>query len=205
METAQILGTAAQTGLANPSQAGAVGHLGSEDFLKMLITQLQYQDPLEPMDNSKLVEQIASVREIELNTTLTDSLRALAGQDRFMSAPALIGQYVTATAQDGTAQQGIVVGVRFTGDGHPLLQLSNGSEVKVEQVSTVEPPLQAAEALVGQRVVGVDRRDPLEMDVVEGIVTAARVDAQGEVQLELDTGQVLRFRDVVNVSSEEMV
>ena len=106
-------------------------------------------------------------------------------------------------AADGTAASGIVVGVRFTEGGRPILQLSNGTEMPVEQVSTIEPPLRAAEMLVGQTIVGLDRRDPADPQVVEGIVTAARVDAQGEVLLELDTGEDLRFRDFVRLAPAE--
>jgi hypothetical protein len=97
------------------------------------------------------------------------------------------------------------VGVRFTTDGRPILQLSNGNEMPVDQVSTIEPPLRAAEALMGQGVVGLDRRDPSKPEVADGVVTSVRVDAQGEVLLELDTGQDLRFRDVVSVMAAETI
>jgi len=168
--------------------------------------QLRNQDPLEPVDNAELLEQISSVREIELSTTLTESLRLLTGQQRFASASSLIGQYVTGLAgADGMAESGIVVGVRFADAGQPILQLSNGSEIPLEQVSTIESPLRAAEALVGQPIVGLDRRDPADPQVVEGIVTGVRFDTQGEVLLELDTGQDLRFRDFVRVAPTDAI
>ena len=180
--------------------------LGSEDFLKLLIMQLRNQDPLEPVDNAELLEQISSVREIELSTTLTESLRLLTGQQRFASASSLIGQYVTGLAgADGTAESGIVVGVRFADAGQPILQLSNGSEIPLEQVGTIESPLRAAEALVGQPILGLDRRDPADPRVVEGIVTSVRIDTQGEVLLELDTGQDLRFRDFVRIAANDAI
>jgi hypothetical protein len=156
------------------------------------------------MGNEELLRQISSIREIELSTTLTDSLRALTGQQNFGSASALVGQYVTSLPdENGVVERGIVVGVRFAPGGGPVLLLGNGTEMPLERVSTVEPPLRAAEALIGQAVVGVDRRDRSNPEVVEGIVTGARTDASGEVMLELDTGRDLRFRDLVSVASPE--
>jgi len=68
-------------------------------------------------------------------------------------------------------------------------------------VSLIQPPRQAAEALVGQSVMGIDQRDPKKPQVVEGVVTAARVDDKGEAFLELDTGGELRLRDLVSVTT----
>ena len=182
--------------------ANSFAALEGEDFLKLLITQLRHQDPLEPVGNDELLRQLASIREIELSTTISDSLRTLTGQQRFASASSLIGRYVTGTPDaNGVAQRGMVVSVRFAADGRAVLQLADGTELGVDQIVTIEPPLRAAEALVGLAVVGVDRRDPAKTEVVEAVVTGVRADSQGEVMLELDTGQDLRFRDVLSVTS----
>ena len=39
--------------------------LGKEDFLLLLVTQMQYQDPLEPQDNTEYVAQLAQFSELE--------------------------------------------------------------------------------------------------------------------------------------------
>ena len=190
-------------GAAAPS---SFADLGGEGFLELLIMQLRQQDPLEPMDNAELLQQISSIRDIELSTTLADSLRTLTEQQRFASASSFIGKYVTGLAGDGgAAEGGVVVGVRFTDAGRPVLQLSNGSEMPVDQVSTIQPPLEVAEALVGQPIIGLDRRDPHDPQVVEGIVTGVRNETTGEVLLELDTGQDLRLRDFVRVAPAEAI
>lgn len=176
--------------------------LGSQDFLKLLITQLTTQDPLEPTGNQELLQQIASIRDIELSTTLTDSLRALTGDQRFGSAAGLIGQYVIgAPANDGTIIEGVVSSVRFEADGRPVLQLSNGSAVALEQIAEIHPASAAAQRLLGQRVVGVDRRQA-SMPVVEGVVTGGSVDETGAVVLELDSGNSVRLSDVVSVTAD---
>ena len=154
----EIANVATETALRSTG-ANTFAELGSEDFLQLLITQITNQDPLEPMGNAELLEQLSLVRELEVSTTLTDTLQRLAGQDRFSSAPSLIGKFVSSSpGADGLVQSGVVLGVRFTDDGRPLLQLSDGTELPIERVLTVEAPLQAAEALVGQSVTGIDRR-----------------------------------------------
>lgn len=180
--------------------------LGSDDFLKLLIMQLRNQDPLEPLDNNEMLQQIASIRDIELNTTLTDSLRSVAGQQNFASASSLIGQYVTSASNDGSARQaGIVVAVRFTDAGQAVLRLADGSELPMDKVRTIESPIRVAETLIGKGVVGLDRRDPTRQEVVEGVVANVRKGDQGDIVLELESGQDLRFRDVVGVSAAELV
>ncbi len=182
-----------------PTRA-SLPEMSTQDFLKLLVTQLTHQDPLEPMGNEELLRQIASIREIELSTTLTDSLQTLTGQQHFASASSLIGQYVTGLpGPDGATQRGLVVGIRFAPQGQTVLLLSNGAELSLSQVGTIESPLRAGEALIGQKVAGVDRRDSSQPEAVEGVVTASRLDDAGQVLLELDSGHDLRLIDVLGV------
>lgn len=201
--------TAINTGIGIGStsparQGGSFDELGSSDFLKLLLTQLTNQDPLEPTGNEELLRQISSIREIELSTTLTDSLRNLTGQQHSTSASSMIGQFVTSIPDaDGVSTRGVVVGVRFGDGGKPTLLLSGGAEIGVDQVGTIEPPLRAAEVLIGQNIVGVDTRDARNPQVVEGTVAGTRIDERGEVFLELDSGGDLRLRDVVTATPGE--
>ncbi len=194
--------TAAAFGTGNAPASSTAG-LSSQDFMRLLTTQLTAQDPLEPMGNEELLRQISSIRDIELSTNLTQSLQRLTGQQNFSSASGLIGKYVTTLpdSSGGTAS-GVVTGIRFTGTGDAVLVLSNGVETPLTQVASIQSPLQAAEALVGQPVVGVDRQDQSNPRAVEGLVMSARRDEQGEAVLELDTGDVLRVKDVVGVPQE---
>jgi flagellar basal-body rod modification protein FlgD len=198
-----INAVAALTPEVGTGSASSMADLGSEDFLRLLITELTNQDPLEPMENQDLLNQISSIRDIEASTTLTESLRMLTGQQRFSSASSLIGRYVTSVPDaDGAVMRGSVVGIRFDADGQPMLQLEGGVEISIGQVATIESPERAAEALIGLVVVGVDQRDPADPKVVEGQVTSVKTGAGGEVMLELDSGDDLRFRDFVSVKSD---
>jgi len=206
MDIASAIASASPT-TTDPTGAGgndALAGLGSRDFLSLLITQLRSQDPLDPVSNQELLSQISSIRDIEMSTTMTQSLRDLTGQQRFASASSLIGQFVTGTpGEDGVTPNGIVVGVRFLSDGQPMLQLADGGELPVSRLSSIEAPAQAAERLIGQAIVGVDRRDPSKPQVVRGVVSGVGAADSGEVMLELDTGHDLRFRDFVGLAPAE--
>jgi len=119
--------------------------LSSEDFFALLIAELQAQDPLDPKDNEQLLSQISSIRQMEQNATLTETLKALAGEQRFGATAGLIGNYIAGTVTDQaglrTELQGVVIGVRFEGDGRAILELHNGHSLpaeKVEQITLVE-------------------------------------------------------------------
>jgi len=52
--------------------------LGGEEFLQMFLTELQYQDPTEPMDNEKILEQTSQLSSLETNEKLQESLKNMA-------------------------------------------------------------------------------------------------------------------------------
>lgn len=193
------------TNLLTPAAAkpaSAFTDLGSQDFLRLMLTELTNQDPLAPTDNEALLRQIASIRDIEMSTSLTDSLQRLTGHQQIGSASALIGQFVTGVpGQDGSAAGGMVVGVRFAEGGKPFLLLSSGAELALDQVARVETVQQAGERLIGTNIVGLDRRPAVPI-AVQDVVSGVRADANGETMLELESGSDLRLRDLAGVVSE---
>jgi len=189
--------------------ANSFAKLSGQDFFELLLAQISNQDPLEPVGNEELLNQIASIRDIEQSTalttsleTLTESLSTLTGRQDFGAASALIGSYVTGLtrAEDGSTPAGMVTGVRFDPQGLAWLQLGDGSEIPLEQVATVSSAQQAAEALLGFEVQGIDRRTPADPQLRAGVVTAHRVTDDGQVLLELDSGEDLRLRDVLSAA-----
>jgi flagellar basal-body rod modification protein FlgD len=175
--------------------------LRGEDFLKLLVTQLTNQDPLAPTSNEQLLEQLASIRDIQLSTSLTEVLQTLTGNQRYGSAAALMGMMVTGRVVDdqGRGQEisGVVVGVNFSKDGQVELQLETGQSLPLENLASVVEPNQAADSLIGQLVRGVNRDESGDAEVIEGIVTGVRTNGERGTELELDTGEVLLLSDLV--------
>ncbi|MCB2251514.1 flagellar hook assembly protein FlgD [Pseudomonas chlororaphis] len=75
--------------------------LGKDAFLKLLVTQLKNQNPLDPQDNSEFVAQLAQFSSLEGITTLNDSVTAIAGNyksSQALQASSLVGRSVIVQA-----------------------------------------------------------------------------------------------------------
>ena len=90
--------------------------LNSSDFLQLMIAELQQQDPLNPMDNHELVQQIGAIRELSATTKLTSTLDSVLMGQNIATASGLIGKKVDALDDDGNTIQGTVDRVTVTTD-----------------------------------------------------------------------------------------
>ena len=72
--------------------------LGKEDFLHLLVTQLRYQDPLEPMKNSEFIAQTAQFSALEQMQELNKSMESQMSLQRTMS-DMMKTQYLGKTVQ----------------------------------------------------------------------------------------------------------
>src|SRR5919202_4831546 len=87
--------------------------LGKQDFLKLLMAQLQNQDPLKPMDDSQMIAQMAQFSALESMQNLTSVIQQSSNMQTVIQAGALIGKYIQAEQPDGTTTTGAVTGVTF--------------------------------------------------------------------------------------------
>lgn len=123
---------------ANPAlnQAG----LGEADFLKVLLTQLQFQDPLKPMDNQEFLAQTAQFTALQLQRNSNESLSSLLNFMSGSQAVALIGRTVDLQTAGGS-KTGQVTSVAFPGGVAQLnIETSDGGTVTgvpLSQVSIV--------------------------------------------------------------------
>jgi len=118
--------------------------LSLQDFLQVLLTQLQFQDPLKPVDNDQFLAQLAQFSSLALQqqqNDKTDSLLTIQSASQVMG---LLGNSVQVTTSTG-AEIGTVSAVSFQSDGTPQLtiHLSTGtilSGVALSQVTLVQAP-----------------------------------------------------------------
>lgn len=61
---------------------GVEQEMGKEEFLKLLVAQLQNQDPLEPQDNSEFVAELAQFSNLEQTIAINDNLEAMSLQQQ---------------------------------------------------------------------------------------------------------------------------
>lgn len=81
--------------------------MNSEMFMKLLITQLQNQDPLEPMDNDQLLNQISMMRSLQSNIELGDAMKSITTNQQLSTAAGFIGKKVVGTGADNAQVTGV--------------------------------------------------------------------------------------------------
>ncbi len=77
-------------------------------FLDLLIAELQNQDPLNPVDNSQFAQQVGQIREIAATDKLSATLNAVLSGQSLGTASGLIGKQVEALSESGETVQGVV-------------------------------------------------------------------------------------------------
>ncbi|MBN1345963.1 MAG: hypothetical protein JXQ73_24950 [Phycisphaerae bacterium] len=136
------VGSTASTTSSTTGTTGGMSSLDGEDFMKILIAQLQQQDPMNPMSNEAMVTQMSAIRDMEMNYTLTQALQQMTNEQRFAGAAGLIGKYVSGVVEDGdgdeTTLEGVVTGVRFTEKGKAILELDTGAQLPLEKMTAVQ-------------------------------------------------------------------
>ncbi len=128
---------AAATPAPAGAQAAGLGALDSQAFLKLLVAQLRYQNPLAPSDPSAMLGQTAQFTQVESLQALAATQAQLSTLSQTGVASGLVGRQVSAVAADGSALSGVVEAVRFSGQG-PVLVVG-GAEVPLAAVSEVRP------------------------------------------------------------------
>jgi flagellar basal-body rod modification protein FlgD len=113
--------------------------LGKQDFLKLLMAQLQNQNPLKPMEDTQMIAQMAQFTSLEAMQTLNATIQKSTNVQTVAQTSALIGKYIQADEADGTTTMGLVTGVRFTAtDGVIAPTLSvDGKDVDYSKIRRV--------------------------------------------------------------------
>lgn len=117
--------------------------LGTDDFLKLLVQELQNQDPLNPMDNADMVAQIGQIREIGATDELTSSLNSLSNNQQLVTASGLIGRTVQGLANDQTNVDGVVerisVETNNENDVRSVKVHVGGKTMNIENIRDIQP------------------------------------------------------------------
>ncbi|MER7002613.1 flagellar hook capping FlgD N-terminal domain-containing protein [Dactylosporangium sp. NPDC000555] len=101
-----------------PAKPG--GDLGKDAFLKLLVAQLKYQDPSNPMNNTEFLAQTAQFTTVEKLTDLAKVQQNMLTAQLQLGASNLVGRTVSYTDKDGKEQTGVVTAAKFAGTGPTL-------------------------------------------------------------------------------------
>ena len=99
-------------------------------FLKLLVTEMQYQDPLQPTDNSEYVKEMATFSQVEAVNAIKTDMTA-------MQANTLVGQCVTVLDENDKEVTGIVDYI--TKDNPPMLSVE-GNLYSIDKIQSVQEP-----------------------------------------------------------------
>jgi len=141
--------------------------LDKDDFLQLLLVQMQNQDPLEPMDNTESIAQMAEFSSLEQMTNINSSMETLLtayNNTSKSNALSMIGRqaegFIVTENANGDAEQsivtGVVKGVDYTTEtATVVIETGNGDRVRVpqnqiqivEEVKTEEDDLLSEEEL----------------------------------------------------------
>ncbi|NLY79966.1 MAG: flagellar hook assembly protein FlgD [Lysinibacillus sp.] len=175
--------------------------LGKDDFLKILITQLQYQDPTNPVEDKEFIAQMAQFSTLEQMQNMTKAMEDLLDsqlQTQLMTYTTFVGQEVKwheitdELDEKGmpiiNEGQGVIKEIKFV-DGLPKFVLEDGKEITTGNISSVlgktqsntveepivENPLVEASMLIGKMVKYEDDNGEFIEAMIEAVKTNNQV------------------------------
>jgi flagellar basal-body rod modification protein FlgD len=111
-----ILGTDSSSS-SSSTNSSSTSSLGLDAFLQLLVTQLQYQDPLSPMDDKEFVAELAQFSSLEQLTEINtgiDNLTSVAKEQEMIGAVNFMGKTIEATGTAVSLSEGTATKVSFT-------------------------------------------------------------------------------------------
>jgi flagellar basal-body rod modification protein FlgD len=120
------------TGPANPFATLA----NAQEFLQLLVAQLEYQDPLDPTSGTQFIAQSAQMAETAMIQELLTTEQQAAQASALGTAAGLIGRTVVASASDGSTLTGTVTSVTVDPTKGPMLDVG-GTLVALSSVKEV--------------------------------------------------------------------
>ena len=138
--------TATTSTNANGTQlATSSGQLTANDFINMMVTQLQNQDPLNPTSSSDLLNQMSQIGQLQSSTQLSSSLQTMTLQSNIASASNMIGKTVSGLDENGAPLSGQVTAVHVA-NNQVSLDLDSGQTVDLQNITDVAPSAATAGA-----------------------------------------------------------
>lgn len=132
--------------LSNNTKTRSSGsNLGKDEFLKILMTQLQNQDPLNPMEDKEFISQMANFSSLEqitnMNSLMQKFLDSQTKSDSILKYSEMIGKSIewSDSGAEGAVQTGVVKAIKQKNNSI-ILELDNGKEITSDLVTKISQP-----------------------------------------------------------------
>jgi len=133
-----INGVAATAATSTATTKAAGGNLDKQAFLKLLVTQMQYQDPLDPQDNATYVAQLAQFSSLEQMTNVSKGMDSLSSVVSGINESVLVGQLSSMIGHNvqwmddsKNVYTGTALGVSISGGQPSLVVQQTGKDTMV--------------------------------------------------------------------------
>jgi flagellar basal-body rod modification protein FlgD len=127
----------ALTGATTTQPKSAAQTLGKDDFLKLLVGQLQHQDPLSPSDDQQWIGQMAAFSQLEQVSNTAATTQKIVDTLNVNGTLSLIGHTVTYLDESGGSHQGVVQTVDMAG-GTASLTVDGVAGINASAVTQVK-------------------------------------------------------------------
>ena len=130
-------GQATNSGVTTPATTNAGDNTGlsSQAFLKLLVAQLQYQDPSQPVDTSSFMQETATLTQVQTMESNSAATTGLLQAQQAQSAASLVGKSVSYLDGNGNAQTGTITSATISATP-PTLQIGS-ADVDLSQIQKV--------------------------------------------------------------------
>ncbi len=130
-----VANSAATSQAPSSSNPGSLGQMNQNQFLQLLVAQMQYQNPMQPMSSSTFMQELAQFTTVEQMISMQSEMQNVQQASQLGTAASLIGKTVSYTDGSGKAAQGVVSAVVLSG-GSVSLKVG-GYSVPLGQVTGV--------------------------------------------------------------------
>jgi flagellar basal-body rod modification protein FlgD len=133
-------GSTSTNSASNGVSANPLDSMNTQDFTKMLVAELQNQDPTNPVTNSELMQEVSQIRSIQATDSLTSTLQSVLLGQSVATAGNLIGRTVQGKDAQGNDVSGTVSSVSISG-GNAMLNVGS-STLPISNVTQISPAAQ---------------------------------------------------------------
>jgi flagellar basal-body rod modification protein FlgD len=123
--------SSATTSVDRPDQ------MGSNTFLKLLVAEMKYQDPSNPMSSADMMAQTATLTQTQALQTIAEQNKQTLALQRSLTAGALVGHQVDYTGSDGTTQSGVISAVQISSTTNTTTAVIDGQSVDIGRITAV--------------------------------------------------------------------
>ncbi len=111
--------------------------MGKDVFMKLLVAQMRYQDPGNPVDSSQMMSQTATFSQVEKLEQLVNQNASMLVLQESATAGALVGRTATYTDTTGASKTGLVTSVKLASKSSEAVAVIDGVSVPVGRLTEI--------------------------------------------------------------------